>query len=118
MHHVGVGETGRDHLDLSLPGRHPLGPRVPKAGQRVGPGPGDDRDRHRRAILLDTMTFPAPDPGPWIVIYDGDCGLCATLLALLLRLDRHRRLRSLALGTPAADALLSDLSAAERGASW
>jgi predicted DCC family thiol-disulfide oxidoreductase YuxK len=64
------------------------------------------------------MTAPAPDPDPWIVIYDGDCGLCATLLALLLRLDRDRRLRPLALGTPAADALLSDLSVAERDASW
>ncbi|HEX5193576.1 MAG TPA: DCC1-like thiol-disulfide oxidoreductase family protein [Solirubrobacteraceae bacterium] len=54
----------------------------------------------------------------WIVIYDGECGVCATLLALLLRADRDRRLRPLALGTPESDALLSDLCPAEREASW
>jgi predicted DCC family thiol-disulfide oxidoreductase YuxK len=77
-------------------------------------------------MLLDTMTTPAPDTGgsrspdsgPWIVIYDGDCGVCATLLALLLRADRKRRLRPLALRTPAADALLADLSPADRDGSW
>ena len=64
------------------------------------------------------MTASTPDTGAWIVIYDGDCGVCATLLALLLRADRHRRLRPLALGTPTADALLSDLTPAQRDASW
>ena len=52
------------------------------------------------------------------MIYDGDCGVCKTLLALLLRADRHRRLRPLALGTPAADALLDDLTPEQRNASW
>jgi predicted DCC family thiol-disulfide oxidoreductase YuxK len=53
-----------------------------------------------------------------MVIYDGDCGLCKTLLALLLRADRNRRLTPLALGTPAADALLHDLTPEQRNASW
>jgi predicted DCC family thiol-disulfide oxidoreductase YuxK len=64
------------------------------------------------------MSRSAPSPGAWTVIYDGDCGLCKTLLALLLRADRNRRLTPLALGTPAADALLHDLTPEQRNASW
>jgi predicted DCC family thiol-disulfide oxidoreductase YuxK len=64
------------------------------------------------------MTAPSPQTGAWTVIYDGDCGVCATLMALLLRADRDRRLRPLALGTATADTLLSDLPQAEREASW
>jgi predicted DCC family thiol-disulfide oxidoreductase YuxK len=64
------------------------------------------------------MTASTPHTGAWIVIYDGECGVCATLLALLLRADRDRRLRPLPLGTPGADALLADLPVAEREASW
>jgi predicted DCC family thiol-disulfide oxidoreductase YuxK len=64
------------------------------------------------------MSTPTADSGSWTVIYDGDCGVCATLLALLLRADRDHRLRPLALGTPAADTLLSDLAPAQRDASW
>ena len=64
------------------------------------------------------MSDPAPRVGDWTVIYDGDCGVCKTLLALLLRADRHRRLRPLALATPAADALLHDLTPEQRNASW
>ena len=61
----------------------------------------------------------APDDAPTsTVIYDGDCGLCRTLLALLLRADTHRRLRPLALNTPEADALLADLTPEQRAASW
>jgi predicted DCC family thiol-disulfide oxidoreductase YuxK len=56
--------------------------------------------------------------GDWTVIYDGDCGVCKTLLAMLLRADRNRRLTPLALGTPAADALLHDLTPEQRNASW
>jgi predicted DCC family thiol-disulfide oxidoreductase YuxK len=65
-----------------------------------------------------TMSDSAPQTGEWTVIYDGDCGVCKTLLALLLRADRHRRLTPLALGTPAADALLHDLTPAQRNASF
>jgi predicted DCC family thiol-disulfide oxidoreductase YuxK len=54
----------------------------------------------------------------WTVIYDGDCGFCKWMLAGLLRRDQQRSLRPLALGTPEADELLSDLSPAERNASW
>jgi predicted DCC family thiol-disulfide oxidoreductase YuxK len=52
------------------------------------------------------------------VIYDSDCGFCRWSLALLLRVDRSRRLRPLALGTTEADELLGDLEPDERAASW
>jgi predicted DCC family thiol-disulfide oxidoreductase YuxK len=54
----------------------------------------------------------------WTVLYDSDCGFCRWSLAQLLALDRGRSLRPVALGTPAADALLGDLSEADRAASW
>ena len=57
-------------------------------------------------------------PGGWIVIYDSDCGFCRTALALVLRADRQRALRPLALGTEEADALLADLTPQQRDASW
>lgn len=50
----------------------------------------------------------------WLVLYDGDCGLCKWLLAGLLRLDREGRLRPIALQRPEAEALLADLEPAER----
>ena len=53
-----------------------------------------------------------------IIIYDRDCGFCRWSLALLLRADRRRRLRPLALGTPQADELLADLTPEQRAASW
>jgi predicted DCC family thiol-disulfide oxidoreductase YuxK len=59
----------------------------------------------------------APD-APWLVVYDADCGFCRWSLACALALDRHRRLVPVALGTAQADALLADLSAAQRAASW
>lgn len=40
------------------------------------------------------------------------------MLAELLRLDTERRLAPLPLGTPEADALLSDLTPEQRNASW
>lgn len=66
------------------------------------------------------MTAPAARTRPqqrWLVLYDGDCGLCKWLLAGLLRLDRARRLRPIALQRPEAEALLADLDPAERMAS-
>jgi predicted DCC family thiol-disulfide oxidoreductase YuxK len=54
----------------------------------------------------------------WLVLYDGDCGLCKWLLAWLLRLDREGRLRPVALQRPEAEALLADLDPAARLASW
>jgi len=53
----------------------------------------------------------------WLVLYDGDCGLCKWLLAGLLRFDPAGRLRPLALQLPEAEALLADLEPAERMAS-
>lgn len=50
---------------------------------------------------------------PWIVLYDGECGLCKWLLAGLLRFDRAGRLRPVALQRPEAEALLDDLDPAE-----
>jgi predicted DCC family thiol-disulfide oxidoreductase YuxK len=55
---------------------------------------------------------------PWTVLYDPDCGFCRWSLSLLLRADRRRRLQPLALGTTSADALLANLTPAERMASW
>jgi predicted DCC family thiol-disulfide oxidoreductase YuxK len=63
----------------------------------------------------------ARDPTPkrdWTVIYDSDCGFCRWSLAQLLALDRHHRLRPVALETPEADALLADLDPDARTASW
>jgi predicted DCC family thiol-disulfide oxidoreductase YuxK len=53
-----------------------------------------------------------------IVIYDADCGMCRTLLALVLRADTRHRLTPLALGTTEAAGLLSDLSHDQQYASW
>jgi predicted DCC family thiol-disulfide oxidoreductase YuxK len=54
----------------------------------------------------------------WLVLYDADCGFCRWSLARLLSRDRARNLRPVALGTPEADELLSDLTPEERAASW
>ncbi len=58
------------------------------------------------------------EKGEWIVLYDGDCGFCRWALSLVLALDRRRRLRSLALQTPAAAALLAELTPEQRMDSW
>lgn len=50
----------------------------------------------------------------WLVLYDGNCGLCKWLLAGLLRFDPAGRLRPIALQRPEAEALLDDLEPAER----
>jgi predicted DCC family thiol-disulfide oxidoreductase YuxK len=54
----------------------------------------------------------------WTVVYDRDCGFCKWLLSYLLAWDRSLRLRPLALGTPEADRLLSDLPPDVRATSW
>jgi predicted DCC family thiol-disulfide oxidoreductase YuxK len=60
----------------------------------------------------------APRSYPWTLIYDPDCGFCKWSLARVLKLDRGRRIRPVALGTPEADELLSDLEETQRQASW
>jgi predicted DCC family thiol-disulfide oxidoreductase YuxK len=65
------------------------------------------------------MTAPNEPPAPrWTVIYDPDCGFCRTATAAILRADRRRVLRPLALGTPEADRLLADLTPELRAGSW
>ncbi len=54
----------------------------------------------------------------WLVLYDADCGFCKWLLSALLRWDRAACLDPLALQRPKAQALLGDLTPAERMASW
>ena len=54
----------------------------------------------------------------WLVLYDAECGLCMWLLSLLLRWDRRRRLRPVALQAAGTDDLLHDVAPAERMASW
>ncbi len=58
------------------------------------------------------------DATEWILLYDRDCGFCRWSLAVVLRADRHRRLRPLGLQTAEADRLLADLSPEQRMASW
>ena len=52
------------------------------------------------------------------ILYDPDCGFCRVLLAVVLRWDRHGRLRPVALGSEEADALLRGMPDDERMASW
>lgn len=55
---------------------------------------------------------------PWLVLYDGDCGLCKWLLGGLLGWDRTGRLRPLPIQDPEAQELLADLTPERRMASW
>jgi predicted DCC family thiol-disulfide oxidoreductase YuxK len=52
------------------------------------------------------------------ILYDPDCGFCRVCLAVVLRWDRERRLRPVALTDPEADSLLMGMPEAERMASW
>jgi predicted DCC family thiol-disulfide oxidoreductase YuxK len=58
------------------------------------------------------------DEQRWVVLYDDGCGFCKWVLSGLLRLDRRRRLRPLALQGEEADPFLSDLGPEERVASF
>ena len=69
-------------------------------------------------VATDPLHPEAPALAEATVIYDPDCGFCRWSLALLLRADRGRRLRPVALGTEQADELLADLQPAQRAASW
>jgi predicted DCC family thiol-disulfide oxidoreductase YuxK len=60
----------------------------------------------------------APRSYKWTVLYDANCGFCKWALARVLRLDRHRRLRPIALDSAEARELLDDLPQATREASW
>ncbi|HEX3803067.1 MAG TPA: DCC1-like thiol-disulfide oxidoreductase family protein [Solirubrobacteraceae bacterium] len=54
----------------------------------------------------------------WLVLYDGDCGLCKWMLARILSHDRANRLQPVALQRDEAATLLADLSTEQRMASW
>ena len=55
---------------------------------------------------------------PVPIMYDPDCGFCRVSLALLLRWDRHGRLRPVPLGSEEADAFLAGMPEEQRMASW
>jgi predicted DCC family thiol-disulfide oxidoreductase YuxK len=59
-----------------------------------------------------------PGERNWLVLYDAECGICRTLLALLLSWDRRDLLRPVPLQDPEAQVLLADLEPGERMASW
>ena len=52
------------------------------------------------------------------ILYDPDCGFCRFCVAVVLRWDRGRRLRPVALRSAEADRLLEGMPEAEQMASW
>jgi predicted DCC family thiol-disulfide oxidoreductase YuxK len=53
-----------------------------------------------------------------VILYDDDCGFCRWLLTKILRWDRRRRLRVVALQDEEADVLLAGMSRESRIDSW
>jgi predicted DCC family thiol-disulfide oxidoreductase YuxK len=62
--------------------------------------------------------MPHPREGPLIVLYDGDCGFCKAVLAVLLTWDRGKRLRPAAIQSARGNELLRDMERQERLDSW
>ena len=58
-----------------------------------------------------------PDPSRAALLYDADCGFCLWSLHKILALDRHHRLRPVALQDPEADALLGGMDEERKMAS-
>jgi predicted DCC family thiol-disulfide oxidoreductase YuxK len=52
------------------------------------------------------------------ILYDPACGFCRVCVAVLLRWDRHGRLRPVSLKSTEAEALLENMPEEERMASW
>ena len=50
-----------------------------------------------------------PPDAPLLVFYDDQCGYCRWSVAQLLRLDRNRRLRLIAIQSPLGQRLLADV---------
>lgn len=95
----------------------------PDAGPDRIPGPGASADSSSPNSGGSGGSVRVPDcdrpaAGRWLVLYDGDCGLCIWLLSLLLRGDRDRRLQPVALQDAGAAALLAELTPEQRLASW
>lgn len=53
-----------------------------------------------------------------IVLYDGDCGFCQVMLALLLRWDRANHARPVPIQSAQGEELLTGLARQDRLASW
>jgi predicted DCC family thiol-disulfide oxidoreductase YuxK len=53
-----------------------------------------------------------------VVLYDGECGFCGVMLALLLSWDRAHRLDAAAIQSPRGAELLADVAQEERLESW
>ena len=64
------------------------------------------------------MPHNADRAGDTLLFYDADCGFCAWAVARVLRLDRRRRLRPVALQSPVAARFLAEVPPGERMESW
>jgi predicted DCC family thiol-disulfide oxidoreductase YuxK len=64
------------------------------------------------------MSRAEPAPLRHTIVYDGDCGFCRWSLGWVLRWDRRRRLRPLALDAEEAGRLLAEIEPASRMTSW
>jgi predicted DCC family thiol-disulfide oxidoreductase YuxK len=53
-----------------------------------------------------------------VVLYDGDCGFCKVMLAVLLRWDRAHRLRAAPIQSAQGGQLLGDMPSQDRLKSW
>ena len=53
-----------------------------------------------------------------IVLYDGDCGFCAVMLALLLRWDRANRIAPVPIQSARGEELLAEMARDDRLKSW
>jgi predicted DCC family thiol-disulfide oxidoreductase YuxK len=53
-----------------------------------------------------------------VILYDRSCGFCRRSVERVLRWDRHRRLRPVALQDPEADELLRGMDDERKMASW
>jgi len=64
--------------------------------------------------------MPKDDPreGAMVVLYDGDCGFCKVMLAVLLRWDRAHRLGAVPIQSTPGERLLGDLPSGDRLKSW
>jgi predicted DCC family thiol-disulfide oxidoreductase YuxK len=58
------------------------------------------------------------EPAAHTIVYDGGCRFCRWSLGWVLRWDRHRRLRPLALASPEADRVLAAIEPERRASSW
>lgn len=80
-----------------------------RAWTAVERGSGDRRRKRRRALGRVSIGAERRIIGPMssqVVLYDGDCGLCARVVQFVLPRDRHDRFRFAALQSEFARAIL------------